>query len=117
MDIRGEYNLLKYINFSHYYDKLHYPIFCTIRGKSWFPIKSRLIQVELGKRLFCFAILRAQYCLQIKNIPLDLLIWDTAPIKIHSHYSFMELLNTFRSFNKLESTEDFVTILFLEKLL
>ena len=107
---------MKYINFSNHYDKLDYPIFITIRGASWFPIKSRIIQIEVKRVLYCFSSLRAQYCMMIKDIPIDLLCWDVAPIALHSHYQFMEILNKFRKFNKLESTEDFVTILFLEKL-
>ena len=103
------------INFAHKYTKLDYPIFPTIRGESWYQKKSRFWCVTVNHNYFTFAYLLHQFPMRISDIPLDLLVWDVAPTKIHSRYHFMEKLNTFRRFHKLETTDDFVCVLFFEK--
>ena len=103
-------------NFAYEYEKLNYPIFCTIRGVSHYPLKSSFFFITIKRKAHCFAVLKHQQSIMIKDIPIELLVWDVAPYKINTHYQFMEFLNRFRRFHKLTSTEDFVMIAFFEKL-
>ena len=118
------------INFADKYVKLEYPIFLTIRGKSWFPkIKindTRTIRVK--RKHNCIAKLIYKKIMKIKNIPIEFLRWDTdlrAPngkvwIQVINHEDFVELLNRFypRSvYQSMEATFDTeVTILILENI-
>ena len=104
------------INFAFEYDKLNYPIFLTGRGISKYPLKSLFYCITVKRNYNCFAILKYQTPTAIKDIPIELLVWDVAPFKISTHYQYMEFLNRFRRFHKLQSTEDLIMIAFFEKL-
>ena len=104
------------LNFAFEYNKLDYGIFPTVRGASYYPFKSTFYCITVNYNYHCFAIMKDQCLVMIKDIPIELLVWDVAPFKISTHYQYMVFLNRFRKYNKLESTTAFVSLLFFEKL-
>ena len=125
-----------YINFKHEYMKLLFPVFPTIRGKSWFKkIKVGDIRLINVKRCHLYdAKLIYKKILRIKDISLDFLQWDTSypaylgpdaypkPTQykiIDDHEQFIDLLNSFyprNVYSQLEaSLETEVTVLIFEK--
>ena len=126
-----------YINFQILYYKLLFDIFPTIRGKTWFKkIKIGDIRaVYVDRKHYCVAKLIYKKLMQIKDIPLSFLTWDTASIAymgpnshpepsrwntIESYADFTDLLNTFYPRNvyaNVKATpETEVTVVIFEKL-
>ena len=127
-----------YINFKILYYKLLFDIFPTIRGKSWNKkIKIGDIRaVYVDRKHLCVAKVIYKKLMQIKDIPLSFLRWDTASIAylgpnshpepsrwnaIESYVDFTDLLNTFyprKVYPNLKATsETEVTVVIFEKLL
>ena len=127
-----------YINFKTFYHKLLFDIFPTIRGKSWFKKINigDIRAVYVDRKHLCVAKLISKKIIQIKDIPLDFLQWDTAsslylgpnahppPIQqniLSDREAFCELLNTFyprKVYPNLKATlETEVTVLIFEKLI
>lgn len=119
-----------YINFSHDYYKLQFPIFPTIRGKSWFKkINIDDIKDITKQRRFLYkAVIIDKYLMRIKDIPLEFLQWDTAlllslgwkkfsRITIFSYQEFCDLLNSFiPPFYTQSNIDSEKTIIFLERI-
>lgn len=105
------------INFTHEYDKLYKPTFTTIRGKTWIDKYSVGDEFDIAiKNEFWYrAEINNIELRRIKDISLEVLKEDVSPLKCESHDDFIQILNSFRRFNKLKSVDDIVCVIKLER--
>ena len=108
---------MKTINFSHKYNKLDDDVFTTIRGRT----KINQLKVDevydiciRKERIFTAKIVKLSLR-KIKDMPIKLLKKDIAPMQMKTHQDFIDLLNTFRRFNKIESENELLTIITMKK--
>lgn len=110
--------LKKSFKFSYYYDKLNDDLYSTIRGKNAFTKYhtgfTYLIFVK--KKEIHQAIIEEIHRVRIKDIPMEILRADIAPIKMRTRADFIKLLNSFRRFHKIKKSDEYVTLFWLRKI-
>lgn len=106
---------MKTINFTHEYNKLRKSTFTTIRGKTWAEKYSvgDEVDVTVKNEFWYRAEINNLELRSIKDILLEVLKKDVAPLKCESHDDFIQILNSFRRFNKLKSPDDLVCVITL----
>jgi len=91
------------MNFTHWYDKLDYPIFTTIRSVGYMAkhnLKINDVESIYHKKNYIFsAILIAYQDMKIEDMDIQLLRFDANSkvdgIYIHNHQGFVDLINSF----------------------
>lgn len=115
---------MKEVQFKHHYFKLDSFVFPTTRGRSWRNVLPdttvRIIDLELNLEYEATVLenrLRRIEDLSYAFIRLDGTYIDEIG-KVHvikDHHDFVDLLNSFRRFNKIQSIEEEVCVLWLIK--
>ena len=111
---------MKTIDFFHGYYKLEEPVFTTVRGAGRIDkhkVGERVQVSVMGVILFTAEIIGMEKK-RLSDIPLEVLKKDGEfpHHEINSHRDFMGIVNSLRRFNKLQSIDDEVTIITIQRM-
>jgi len=114
---------IKKIFFKHHYFKLDSLVFPTVRGKSWINVQTDDTVLVIDKKLNLEyeVVVLENRLMQIEDLSYAFIRWDGTyadELGIHvikDHHDFVDLLNSFRRFNKIKSIEEEVCVLWLLK--
>ena len=110
--------LKNFFGFSYYYDKFKSDFYSTIRGKNSFMKYHTgfTYPIFVKKKEIHKAVLEEIHRVRIKDISIEILRVDIAPMKMNNRADFIKLLNSFRRFHKIKKSDEYITLFWLRKI-
>lgn len=112
--------LKKFFNYSHYYNKLCNDEFTTIRGRS--AIGSYEVGQLVENRVEGACVAKAEILRIVQKRICDIEVSELCDDAAYDGYSidsrqdFIDLLNSFRRFNKIKDANEIVTIFYMKRI-